>query len=200
MVTAAHVVNDCRAIHLVSQHLPPTEARLLAVDAENDIAILVADAAAPAHLDIGGTGITPTRVLVYGFPATARQDVPNTTWASLVNNSLVNDRLGQGTTLQTDPHALLWMQNRDIAQGYSGGPILNPANGQVLGIVRALIDPERAVAAYGIATPDLSIGPGVAPLRAILARESIAHDAAPSSAEDMFTRARKATVHVFCWQ
>ena len=57
-----------------------------------------------------------------------------------------------------------------------------------------------SVAAYGIATPDLSIGPGVAPLRAMLACESIAHDTAPSNAEDMFTRARDATVHVFCWQ
>ncbi len=34
----------------------------------------------------------------------------------------------------------------------------------------------------------------------MLACESIAHDTAPSNAEDMFTRARDATVHVFCWQ
>ena len=85
---------------------------------------------------------------------------------------------------------------RDIARGYSGGPILNPVNGQVLGIVRALIDPERAAAAYGIATPDLSIGPGIAPLRAILPHDSRESD----DSDDIFTRARKATVHVFCWQ
>lgn len=89
-----------------------------------------------------------TRALVYGFPATARRDVPDTTWASLVN-----DRLAHSAVLEKDPRSLLWMQNRDIARGYSGGPILNPVNGQVLGIVRALIDPECAAAAYGIVTP-----------------------------------------------
>ena len=195
VITAAHVVSDCRAIGLVSQHLPATAARLVAVDAENDIAVLLADAAAPAHLDIANAAAPPTRVLVYGFPATARRDVPNTTWASLVNHSF-----GPASALENDPATLLWMQNRDIAQGYSGGPILNPATGQVLGIVRALIDPARAAQAYGIAMPDLSIGPGAAPLRAMLAHESIRPGTATDSEDDIFTRARKAIVHVYCWQ
>ncbi len=191
VITAAHVVSDCREIRLVSQHFSSTEATLVTVDGENDIAVLHAAAPAPAHLAIAGPATPPARALVYGFPATARRDVPDTTWATLVN-----DRLATSAVLEKDPRTLLWMQNRDIARGYSGGPILNPVNGQVLGIVRALIDPERAAAAYGIATPDLSIGPGIAPLRAILPHDSRESD----DSDDIFTRARKATVHVFCWQ
>ena len=205
VITAAHVVSDCRAIRLVSQHLLPTEARLVAVDAENDIAVLQSAAPAPANLTIAdyadaefseaGAAAAPARVLVYGFPATARRDVPNTTWASLVNDSF-----DHSAPLEKNPRTLLWMQNRDIAQGYSGGPILNPANGQVLGIVRALIDPARAAAAYGIVTPNLSIGPGSAPLRAILAADTLDRGAAADDTDDIFSRASKATVHVVCWQ
>ena len=197
VITAAHVVSECRAIRLVSQHFPSTEATLVTVDGENDIAVLHTAAPAPAHLAIAGPATPPTRALVYGFPATARRDVPDTTWASLVN-----DRLAHSAVLEKDPRTLLWMQNRDIARGYSGGPILNPVNGQVLGIVRALIDPERAAAAYGIVTPDLSIGPGTAPLRAILTQGTPDPDTDTDTddSDDIFTRARKATVHVFCWQ
>ncbi len=190
VITAAHVVSECRSIRRVSQYLAPTEAVLATIDAEHDIAVLYAAAPAPAHLAIAEHAAPPSRALVYGFPATARRDVPDSTWATLVN-----DRLGDSAVLEKDPRTLLWMQNRDIAQGYSGGPILNPATGKVLGIVRALIDPQRAAAAYGIVTPDLSIGPGTMPLRTVLAGDS----PDPDDTDDIFTRARKATVHVFCW-
>lgn len=189
VVTAAHVVTACRAIRLVSRHLPASAARLLAVDEENDIAVLRTDAAAPAVLDIAADGPLPGRVLVHGFPVGAARDVPATAWASLVNT-----RLHTAAALEMDPRALLWMQNRDIAQGYSGGPVLDPVDGRVVGIVRATIDPKRAAAAYGITMPDLSIGPGSAKLRAMVPHQ------APASDGDLFTRARKATVHVFCWQ
>ncbi len=193
VLTAAHVVSECRAIRLVSRHLPPTEARLVAIDAEHDIAVLHAAAAAPAQLDIAADNRTPARVLVHGYPASAGRDVPATTWATLVN-----DNLATAARLERDPRTLLWLQNRDIAQGYSGGPILDPADGRVVGIVRALIDPQRAAAAYGIATPHLSIGPGATPLRAMLG--GAAEDGEVADDDDIFTRARKATVHVFCWQ
>jgi len=198
VLTAAHVVSDCRMIRLVSRHLPPTEARLVAVDDEHDIAVLHAAAAAPAHLGIAADDRAPGRVLVHGFPAGSGRDVPATTWASLVN-----DTIASATLLERDPRTLVWLQNRDIAQGYSGGPILDPANGRVVGIVRALIDPKRAAAAYGIATPDLSIGTGAMPLRAALGDSAkgagVAEDEG-AIGDDIFTRARKATVHVFCWQ
>ena len=196
VVTAAHLVSECRAIRLVSRHLPPTAARLVAVDVEHDIAVLHVAALAPARLDIGAGAHVPGQVLVYGFPAGATRDVPATTWAGVVNDSLAGDKLHRGAGLEMDPRTLVWTQARDIAQGYSGGPMLDPADGRVVGIVRAVIDRDRAAAAYGIATPDLSIGPGVAPLRAVLAQPQ----ATAEDADDIFTRARKAVVRVYCWR
>jgi len=192
VVTAAHVVQQCRAIRLVSPHLPAVGARILATDTEHDIALLQAEAEAPAHLEIA-----PARadgaVLVLGFAPGARHDAAaNATWARIVNNSFT-----LRAALERDPRTLLWMQTPEIAQGYSGGPILDPDSGRVVGIVRALIDPQRARAAYGIATPDLSIGPGVLPLRAMLGREAAEVDVRD---DDVLLRARRATVRVVCWQ
>ena len=192
VVTAAHVVVECQAIRLVSRHLPATEARLVAIDAEHDIAVLHTTATAPAHLAIASGTTVPDSVLVYGYPIGAHHDTPATARARLVNASV-----GGSTNLEINPRNLLWLQNREIAQGYSGGPVLNPADGSVIGIIRALIDPRRAASAYGIATPDLSIGPGTAPLRAMLG--AMAEAAAPSN-EDILTRTAKATVNVLCWQ
>jgi hypothetical protein len=191
VVTAAHVVEQCRAIRLVSPHLPAVAARVLATDSEHDIALLQAEAEAPTHLDIA-----PARadgaVLVLGFAPGARHDAPaKATWARIVNDSFTVQ-----AALERDPRTLLWMQTPEIAQGYSGGPILDAESGRVVGIVRALIDPQRAAAAYGIATPDLSIGPGVLPLRAMLGGAT----AAEVRDDDVLLRARRATVRVVCWQ
>jgi len=202
VVTAAHVVQDCRAIRLVSRHLAATEARVVATDAEHDIAVLQAAGPAPAHLAIGPARAAG-RVAVFGFPASARPlalavtaprsvGAPHVTWAAIVNDSFVHR-----AALETDPARLVWMQAPEIAQGYSGGPILDAGSGRVVGIVRALIDPVRAIAAYGIATPDLSIGPGAGPLRAMLGGEAagvLVDDG------DVLARATKATVQILCWQ
>ncbi len=194
VITAAHVVQGCRTIRLVSRHLAPVAARLVASDSGNDIALLMADGVrVPAHLAIAPARPGMQHVLVLGFPAGARADVPDETWASVVN-----DRLRHTAALETDRRALLWLQNREIAQGYSGGPIVDPFSGHVVGIVRALIDAQRGARAYGIATPDLSIGPGAAPLRAMLARTTAGDDGPPQG--DLFDQARRATVHVLCWQ
>ncbi len=199
VMTAAHVVQECRAIRLVSRHMPATEARVVAMDAEHDVAVLQAAAPGPAHLEIGRAQAAG-RVAVFGFPTQARPlavaaprnvVAPTVTWAAIVNNSFVHR-----AALETDPATLVWMQAAEIAQGYSGGPILDAGTGRVVGIVRALIDPARAIAAYGIATPDLSIGPGAGPLRAMLGGEAVA---APDEA-DVLARAGKATVQVLCWQ
>ncbi len=202
VVTAAHVVQACRAIRVVSRHMAATAARVVAMDAEHDIAVLQAAAPGPAHLAIGPAR-AGGRVAVFGYPAQARMlalavaaprpvVAPQVTWAAIVNDSFVHR-----AALETDPATLVWMQAPEIAQGYSGGPILDAGSGHVVGIVRALIDPVRAVAAYGIATPDLSIGPGAGPLRAMLGGGAAA---AVQDDEDVLARAGKATVQILCWQ
>lgn len=64
-----------------------------------------------------------------------------------------------------------------------------------MGIVRALIDPQRAAAAYGIVTTDLWIAPGSAPLRTMLGH-SVDRAAETADSDEIFTRARKAMLRV----
>lgn len=197
VMTAAHVVDGCRTIRILSRHVPATTAELLAVDHEHDVALLRADVATvPAQLNVGVPVRGTSRVFVLGFPAGAKRDVPDETWATLVNDSFPHS-----APLETDARTLLWMQNRDIAQGYSGGPILDPGSGRVVGLVRALIDTRKAELAYGIFMPDLSIGPGAEPLRAALGREPVRDGVVPASfgGDVSLDQARRATVHVYCW-
>ena len=182
VVTAAHVVAGCQAIALASPHLPPVAARVLAADDGHDIAVLHSEGAAPAVLALGGAA--PERVLVMGFAGPLRRGATAAaSWASLANG-----RIGAEVALERDPAALLWLQNRDIAQGYSGGPVLDPGTGRVVGLVRATLDPALAARHYGIALPDLAIGPGVAPLRAML-----------GAGRQESGVAEKAVVNVLCW-
>ena len=84
---------------------------------------------------------------------------------------------------------------------WCGGPIVDPETGRVVGIVRALIDTRTAEIAYGIGMPNLSIGPGAAPLRATLGRETVRDGVVPASigGDRALDEARRATVHVYCW-
>lgn len=197
LLTAAHVVQDCRAIRIVSRHIPPTAADLVAIDAENDVALLHAPGiVVPARLAIGVPSQNAQPFFVLGFPTSAARDVPEETWAHLVNA-----HLAELTTLERDPGSLLWLQARAIAQGYSGGPVIDPESGRVIGIVRALIDARKAEAAYGIVLPDLSIGPGALKLRAVLPRDALRDGVVPTTTggPGALDDARRATVHVLCW-
>jgi len=197
VMTAAHVVSGCQAIRILSRHVPPTAAELVAYDPENDIALLQTSGVdVPAQLNIGVPGQGTQSLFVLGFPQGARRDVPDETWARLVNDSFPHN-----APLETNPATLVWLQNRDIAQGYSGGPIVDPETGRVVGIVRALIDTKKAELAYGIGMPNLSIGPGAAPLRAAMGRQTVRDGVVPVSigGDRALDEARRATVHVYCW-
>jgi S1-C subfamily serine protease len=197
LLTAAHVVRDCRAIRIASRLVPPTSASLVAVDAEHDIALLHApNVAVPGRLAVAPPSAGAQTLFVLGYPSGASHDAPDETWAHLANHDIAATN-----ALERHPGSLLWLQARAIAQGYSGGPVVDPHSGHAVGIVRALIDARKAEAIYGIDLPDLSVGPGALPLRAVLSREPIRDGFVPASlaGPPALEQARRATVHVFCW-
>jgi S1-C subfamily serine protease len=187
VVTAAHVVAGCQAIVLASPHMAPAAARVVAADEGHDIAVLHSDGPAPAVLALGAA--VPGRVRVMGFPGPARRGAV----AAETRASLANARIAPSAALERDPAALLWLQDRAIVQGFSGGPVLDPASGRVVGLVRATLDPGLAARHYGIVLPDLAIGPGLAPLRAMLG-------AGMEDSADATGAAERAVVNVLCWQ
>jgi S1-C subfamily serine protease len=195
LLTAAHVVSDCRQIRIASQWIKPAAARTVAVDAEQDIALLrAAEVKPPAMLPVGHPAGPAGRLFVLGYPGSGGPLVATETWAVLENG-----QFQPALARLTDPRRVIWAAAPAIGHGYSGGPMLDPRNGQVVGIVRGMVDSTRLHAARAaIPSSGMVIGPGSSPLTAMLRQENAEGDALAVSGEDALDAARRATVHVLC--
>lgn len=199
LLTAAHVVKDCRQMRVVSKLVRSATAELLARNTKDDIALLrAAHVTPPAVLSVGHPELPGARLFVLGYPASAGPLIPAETWATMEN-----DKLQPGPPELIDPRRLVWVAGPAIQHGYSGGPMLDPRNGEVVGIVRGMVDSARLHAARP-AVPDagIVIGPGSALLTALLQQQGADDDGAAESVsgDDALDTARRATVHVLCWQ
>ncbi len=197
LLTAAHVVHRCRRTQIVSSFVRLVAASILATDTGNDIALLqVAHLRPPAVLALGRPARTVERLFVLGYPATAGRLAPEETWATLENA-----HLPAGVGAFADPRLLIWIQAAAVTHGYSGGPILDPANGAVVGLIKGMVDGERLREVPGMPTTGVAIGPGSTRLLDLVQREVPDLDVATADAwgDGAVERARRATVHVFCW-
>lgn len=196
LITAAHVVTDCRQVRIVSRLVRPAVAELLAADPTLDIALLrAARVTPPATLAVGRPVASSRRLFVLGYPADGGPLVPSEAWATLENDQLQPAPL-------TDPGNVVWLEAPAIGPGYSGGPMLDPNNGNVVGIVRATVDSTALHAARTeIPQTGMVIGPGSRALTGFLRREVADSDLslfANVSGADALDAARRATVHVLC--
>jgi S1-C subfamily serine protease len=193
-ITAAHVVSGCRQTRIASPRIKPANARLLATDATHDVALLRANVTPPATLPVGRPAGREARLFVLGYPAGGDKLVATETWAVMEN-----DKLPAAPAGLTDSRRVIWVAAPEINHGFSGGPMLDPRNGAVVGIVRGMIDSKRlhseqaAIPASGVV-----IGPGSAPLAALLEGEGTYADTVSVSGDDALEAARRATVHVLC--
>ncbi len=86
LLTAAHVVTDCKATRIASKFVPPMNVRLLARDTKRDVALLQAEhVTPPATLPIGRPAAPGGRLFVLGYPASGGLLVPTETWGTLEN-------------------------------------------------------------------------------------------------------------------
>lgn len=194
LLTAAHVVAGCTRAQIVSRHVAPAIATVLAVDATRDIALLrAAQVRPPAILPVGRAG-GAGRVFVLGYPASAGMLVPEEDWAELRSDRVART----GGLLQASDG--VWLETSRITHGYSGGPVLDPRNGTVVAIVRAEIEGpglRRLALASGA---HLATGPGGERLAAFVRREAPWIDLGHTldGGEEPIAAARLATVHVIC--
>jgi S1-C subfamily serine protease len=195
LLTAAHVVSGCRQTRIASAFVKPAVAELVASDTRRDIALLrAADVTPPATLPIGRPATPDGRLFVLGYPATGGPLIPTETWAELENSKLL-----PAPAEFTDPRRVIWADAPVINHGFSGGPMLDPRNGEVVGIVRGMVDGARLHATRAaIPTTGMVIGPGSAPLAALLQQEGVDADAMSVSGDDAVETARRATVHILC--
>lgn len=196
LVTADHVVRSCKQIRIVSHLVPPTVVELLAEDQSHDIALLRAGhITPPALLSIAHSPRPSGRVFVLGFPASGQPRIPSETWATLENAALpIAD-------VRADPRNTVWLASTVITHGYSGGPMLDPSTGSVIGIVRAGVDSTKLHAQQPSIPEQLVMGPGAGSLNRFVEHEiGGAYLAAtlPMTDEDALDTARRATVHVLC--
>jgi len=195
LLTAAHVVTDCRRTEILSRLLKPTAADILARDPNQDIALLRArHVRPPGILPLGRPA--SRQMVVFGYPASAGPIIPSETSATLEN-----DKFPQPLTALTDPRDLVWIEAEAVTHGYSGGPILDPDNGAVVGIVKGTVDTGRLKLVRGMPASGVAVGPGAGRLASFLHQAAPDLDmAAPSDTGDtVLDDARRATVHVICW-
>jgi len=194
IMTAAHVVSGCRQTRIASPRVKPANARLLATDTTHDIALLRANVTPPATLPVGRPAGREARLFVLGYPNGGDKLIATETWAVLEN-----DKLPTGPAALTDSRRVIWVAAPEINHGFSGGPMLDPRNGAVVGIVRGMIDSKRLHSEQAaIPASGMVIGPGSAPLAALLDGEGTYADTVSVSGDDALEAARRATVHVVC--
>jgi S1-C subfamily serine protease len=195
LLTAAHVVADCARIRVASRWVRPTAAETIAADAMQDVALLRApQATPPAILPIGRPAGPGGRLFVLGYPESGGPLVATETWAVLEN-----PQFQPGPAELTDPRRVIWAAAPGVGHGFSGGPMLDPRNGQVVGIVRGMVDSTRLHSVRSaIPASGMVIGPGSSPLHAMLRQESDDGDVLPALGDAALDSARRATVHVLC--
>ncbi len=127
VITNEHVIRECQSGHAIQlKGAVQAEARLIATDVSNDLALLRANSYAPNVARLRGTASVINRgedVLVMGYPLDAA-----VTGTYRIAQAQVIDLIGP----TGEPN---WLQFTDSAQkGNSGGPLLDPA-GNVIGVV-----------------------------------------------------------------
>ena len=196
LLTAEHVVRGCRGVRVMSAHMRPEAARVLAVDVANDVAVLeVAGLVSPAWLPVAAPSRQAGRLFVLGFPADSLPDLPNETWARLSNEAF-----DSRVSVEIDPARQVWFRSRDVTLGYSGGPVVDVASGRVVAMSKAVFDPQRASEVYGVPTDGLAIGPGAVPMLALLSQWAVREGVVPvvMGVEAALELTRRATVRVVC--
>jgi S1-C subfamily serine protease len=196
LLTAEHVVRGCGVVRVMSAHMRPAQARVVALDAEADVAVLeVPGLSSPAWLPVAAPARAPGRLAALGFPAGALPDTPNETWAAAVNAAFpANSRW------EADPRRVVWFRSGEITHGYSGGPLVDLGSGRVVGMVRGGIDHARVPSLDGVPTQGLGLGPGAAPMLAMLSRFTVREGVVPAGmgVESALEMTRRATVRVVC--
>jgi S1-C subfamily serine protease len=195
LLTAAHVVVGCTRIRIASRWVQPTAAYTVAADAAQDVALLRANQATPpAILPIGRPAGPTGRLFVLGYPESGGPLAATEAWAVLEN-----PQFQPGPADLTDPRRVIWAAAPAVGHGFSGGPMLDPRNGQVVGIVRGMVDSTRLHSVRAaIPATGMVIGPGSSPLNAILRQEKADDDVLPAFGDAALDNARRATVHVLC--
>ena len=140
IVTDAHVIEDGRDLHATIDERRKVEVRVVAVNDDDDLALLRTTVRLPAlHLGHSATIVPGEAVGLAGFP------IPDA-FADEGLGTATSVKAGRVSSVRKDAIEL----DLNIIPGESGGPIFDAQTGDVIGIAESRFDEERAI---GFATP-----------------------------------------------
>jgi len=195
LVTNAHVVGGCRTVMVEAAGNAKGPARLLGLDADNDLALLrtelvpkeIADFASPRDPAVDEP------VAVVGFPLHGRAAIKPILVTGHVLARARSKRAGSGR----------FRLRADVRRGNSGGPVLD-GRGLVIGVIAAKVHTPRTFQATGRLVRDVGVAIASKTVFGFLESHDQPHrriaNAAPMSNAEIIARALKFVVRLVCWR
>ena len=156
IITADHVVHDCKSLRLVLSDNTNEAATVVAEDQDRDLAAIKPNAPIKAEaLPIASSDDfkVGTEVSTWGFPAGYFGLSPMLSVGYLAGVDAV--RLKDGTIVRQ------WVVNAAFNGGNSGGPLIQIENGEVFGVVSSKLAPISPEAASILQALEKNAGTGV---------------------------------------
>ena len=193
LVTNAHVVSGCRTVMVEAAGNATGPARLLGLDADNDLALLRAELVPKEIADFASPRdpAVDEPVAVVGFPLHGRVAIK----PILVTGHVLAraNRAGAGR----------FRLRADIRRGNSGGPVFD-GRGLVIGVIAAKVHTPRTFQATGRLVRDVGVAIASKTVFGFLESHDQPHrriaDAAPMSDAEIIARALKFVVRLVCWR
>lgn len=134
---------------------------------------------------------------MFGYPSGADTQVPTE-----ARGTLRNDQAAAPPNQRPDPRDFVLIEAGSVRQGFSGGPIIGPG-GRVFGMLKGIVVNRDHGPSEHARPTGMAIGAGTRPIGTFLHREMPQLDtiaATHLTSADSANDARKAVVHVYCWQ
>jgi S1-C subfamily serine protease len=190
IVTNSHVVEGCARIHVVAGQGESIEARAIATDETNDLALLVAASTPRRIANLRATLRLGEPVAAFGYPHRG------------VLASSGNFTLGNVTALAGMHDDTRFVQvSSPVQPGNSGGPLLDE-NGNVVGVVTAKLDAIKTVQITGDLPQNVNFALKASIVAGFLDANRIDYLAgsatSPLKPEDIADEARSISVFIQC--
>lgn len=136
VLTAAHVIQGSRSKVVLAHgpHAGTYETELVFVDGRSDVAVLRAKGLRPARwfpVRLEGAIAQGSEVVALGYPYVANSEGSQAESVQTVTTGIVSSVSEEGELVA----------DLTVASGNSGGPIVDPASGEIVGVVSAVISP-----------------------------------------------------------
>jgi TPR repeat protein len=193
LLTNYHVVEQCGEVRLAGRD---EALKVVAVDAANDLALLVSGDSAPREIAVFRSSLSVEQgesVFAYGFPLQGALSPGGTVSSGMVNalSGLANNSNQIQVSMPIQP-------------GNSGGPVLD-RKGQVVGVVTMKLDAVKVAQATGTMSENVSFAVNLTTTRNFLDVNRVTYlrtgwFSRSKTAEDIAAEARGYTVLAECWK